>query len=676
MKHILNSALSVLAGSACMGMLSLSVACSEAKARPLSQTSPEAAVGEVSLSDRVEALLELNRGQALDSRRDEGERLAHYERGLKLAPANQPLRFKAAWTCWLAGDFEEAARHYAQLEGAGRSNGLLWLGHSLFAAGDIDGARSAYEARAESTSPVYWAPAAMPGEDSPGQARLVLHWSREVKQHPESAMHRWMHGNALVGANRHAEAAAAYERALELDPTLHLARASLAMALSRGGDPKAADRVIAGLPDKFSRTALGSYVGLMVADELGDCETVVERCLVHLEAADREVKTGVLVRGAQAALACGKQAEGIRFLNEAFLVRETNRRAIMGDSDKACLEEMVRARPQAALEHYAYASSLFGYMKQVTDETTRTANLLSFGSVVESLGRINTPSREDIARYGDLTQEIEAATQNLDLGRAMAGQLLAQFQPHYGRAIREARAAIAADPSFLAAKVLLSEILDHMGDQDEADAILAEILEARPDATSIRLRMSYRVPLERAFELVESVDPRDTSAADVLMRRAFLQQEAGEQQLAAERALDFIEMHREAWDVQELVAFQLDGSGEDVRALELLDASAPSGRSARGALLRAELRDRLGRDGVVVALIDAWRSSPSGSAEERRAVRLLGRQDTRSHSCGRCNGGGTISVTQGQTGEYGSIRTTQQACPKCLGLGLWGPGVL
>jgi hypothetical protein len=87
------------------------------------------------------------------------------------------------------------------------------------------------------------------------------------------------------------------------------------------------------------------------------------------------------------------------------------------------------------------------------------------------------------------------------MGTAMALRMRSSVLPHLGRCVRELQATLAARPDFDAAKVLLAEIHHSAGNENQACKLLEEVLAAKQDATSVRLRLSQWSPLDKAQEL-------------------------------------------------------------------------------------------------------------------------------------------------------------------------------
>ena len=329
--------------------------------------------------------------------------------------------------------------------------------------------------------------------------------------------------------------------------------------------------------------------------------------------------------------------------------------------------------PDSPLGRYALASSLFGKV-----DSALKANCNLFLQVLQSedFQKVNKPTQADIAAFaGDLEKQSRAAMGNFDLASSLVILRRAATLPHLGRCIRELQSALQARSDFDAAKVLLAQIFEYADKENEARKLLEELLAAKPDSTSIRIRLSEWAPLDKAQDLMEAVPLQDANQLRVMLHRATLERDAGDYKACCAQALAIIRVHGNYWGVYEMLGQALEKTSDAQSAWECLEYSSKFGRTAEGLLCLARLGDRLGKPGVVESLIDAWRAAPNSSKAETDARDLLRHHDTAKYVCQRCGGGGTISETSGSMGEYGSIQTRQVTCPQSQGFGFWHPKV-
>lgn len=618
------------------------------------------------LETRVEALLLYMDGEEADRNGDLERKLDFLVRSRELDPECQLTRFEFAWTQWRLRRFEEAAETYRGVSGKDRAKATLWEAHSLLAAGLTEDAEKLYQMRALEQTPVLWAPIALPGEVSTGDLdRTALFWHRRAREQETSGVHHWMYGNVLANAKRWKDALEAYRKAIECSPEFVPARASLAMTYRWLGQHDLALETIHALCAEYPNAPISTYGATYIQAAAGNHSEAGRSALAHLEQAGRGAEVTLLVTGATSCMRAGLIPEGRALVDATVLGRASFTRAILGDSDEDVLRLFSSRRPRNELEHYALASSLYGYVRAGID----TGNPLALGATLNFLESAIRPTEADIEALGSAAKAFESSTDPFDLAGAFANQFWIQLAPYFGRALREAEAASHA--GFASADVLRAAILRELELHPKANDLLSATLEEHPGATAVRLRLGNHLPLEEAIELIEAGDARDSEVLGLMARRAVLEERAGESERSAHAALDLISTHECYWDMLELIALELDRRGSPQRALRIFDEAHRTGRSPRGSLARALLHRKLDSPRVLEALIDAWRAAPVGSSEERRSLAMIRELDTSGHTCSRCQGGGTISVTSGTTGQFGSIQTYQETCPQCIGLGLW-----
>jgi tetratricopeptide (TPR) repeat protein len=595
---------------------------------------------------------------------------------------HQPARMMAAWASWNLRRFSEAAKEYGRVSGPNALRAQLWRAHSLAASADWEESRAAYAAYSASAVPFSWFPVAVPGHVRPEDPEAgSLYWRRMLREHPKQGVPEWMLGNCYAATGRNADAAAAYSIVLESFPGWEPAIIALAMVDLAAGQPGAAaarlNSVIEADPKHIGALRARAHVyaveGKMPAGSR-DLANVFDRV-------GRVAEARELVGAATMAWRAGRTEDGVARLNDLILWATEYPRAILGDSDADVLGEFVSGQtagdPDSPLGRYALASSTFGVVAAALGGDA--AGFL----LVESLQRINEPTDEDVARFaGDEHRRIKRAAGDSGFGgiTSLATGSFVDMQvdhyrlimmPHLGRCVRELEAALTQQKDFHAARVLLAQIRWFAGQSDTAIEILSEVVRNVPRAISARVRLSTWLPLDKADTLLDGALTEDRENVSMMRRRIQLCMAIGDHEGAADEAGSAIRVHGGAWDLYEAFGISLTRRGHFDAGAECLEHSSKFGRTGAGSLALAELRERLGKPGVVAALIDGWRSSEWGSSDEQEILAAIRRHDVNEFICGNCGGDGNVPEVSG--GQY--VSTRQIACGLCLGLGLWHAGV-
>ena len=625
----------------------------------------------------------MTRAAVAFARASEAEETKNWEECLKQAeaalqddPDHVAARMRAAWACWNLEQYDKAASLYAKVGGSFGDNARMWRAHSLAAVGNWSDAQQAFADRLATDALINWAPFSLPGSEKTDNERCVLYWKKVAKANPKSTVALWLLGNTYAGSKRWEEALAAYAEALKITPKWPPAVVASAMAQSYSGHPDEAQVLLDALLKEQPRHVEALWARMQVAAKQGDGAATSSACLRLAEVLGHRISINLLVQGAQTAWRSGQSDAGIRLINSAVDWAGEYCRVSMVDSDEQALADFGDKRtlpPTDVLGRYALASALFGRVDALLNAAE---NVMIQGMQAGELTRVNTPTPADVARYGaDAANGAEEAAKRFDIGTSMVLQMRATLLPHLGRCVRELEATLKNRPDFDAAKVLLAEVHHYAGNDNQARKLLEEVLAAKPDATSVRLRISQWSPLDKAQDLMEAVPTQDAALLRVMLRRANLERDAGDFKACARQALAILRERGAYWDVFELLGIALDKTGDRQSALACLEYSTKHGRTVQGALTIAKLREKLNKPGVTEALIDAWRAAPNGTPEETETRELLRGRNTASFVCQRCGGSGSISEISGTIVDGGSIQTSQTACPQCQGLGLWYPNV-
>ncbi len=611
-----------------------------------------------------------------DAAQDWAESRRQCQAALDADPHHNAARMQLAWACWNLHEYDMAADLYGQVRGPLAKSAKLWRAHSLAAAGQWNDAQEAYAQDLSQAVPVSWAPYALPGSPKADNVdRCIVSWKKIASENPKSPVAQWLLGNTFIAAQRWDDSRAAYDKALALAPAWEPAIISSAFNHANAGRHAQAlallDPLLQKQPGHVSALWARAYARKGAGNDAGACDDFAALFKTQGRAAD----AAVLIDAAVLAWKIGRLDEGVAQLNAAILWASAYPRAVLLPGNREALLQFTAGNAPgsttSALGRYAFASALF----ELIDATLNATGLALLAD--NSLEQINTPTEADRAPY--LAQSLaaaEEAARNFDMSSAFASGMRGRVLPHTGRCIRELQQALQDRPDFEAAKVLLAQIHWYIGNADQARLLLQEVLAARPDATSIRVRLSTWTTLDKAQELMETIDAQDAQDIGAVFRRARLCQQVGDAKACTEQSLAILRDRGNFWDIYEMLGLSLQQTGAPDDALACLEFSVPLGRTADGALARAKLRAQLSKPAIVEGLIDAWRSASAGTPPEAEARELLRHRDTGTFVCGRCGGGGTISVTNGDIGQYsGTVATTQASCPQCLGLGLWHPNV-
>ncbi len=603
---------------------------------------------------------------------------------LKAMPASAIARFRLANRDYFGRRFEAAADHYRRVDSpALAAHGATWHAHSLAGAGLWSQARDAYSERGAHHLPIAWRPWCIPGSSNATADAGIVHWRRLAREAKDTAVPWWLLGNCYASSDRAAEALPAYEKALAIDADWVPAVVAAAMAEDAMGNAGAAVRRLANLSDRTGDMLL-SWARFVVFDHAGQPKAALEALDELVTLAPHAVDAGTLIDGALAAARAGDAKAGMRYLDHAVLRVSLYPRMILGPNDDEALRTLARQDltrgPAAPLWRYALASALLGKADTALQEL-ESGNVLAFGALTSALERfpVSPSIQEALSTLRSRIAPSGEPGSPAAMAEMMAASMRAAVVPVKMRACLELEPVLATHPGFASARVLHALALRQCGEllQDKegmrrAATELEALVDAHPQATGPRLLLASWSPLDVRETLLDGVDARDDGTLRVLVQRANLAAEIGDDRACIQHLLRIVHEHSTYWDTLESLGMALVRARDSDAAKTCFAFAHRNAGTAPGLIAHARLRAAAGQGSVIELLIDAWRAAPGGSAAEDEARSLLGEQaNLRQYTCQRCGGGGAVSNVSGST----YVTTNRVACDQCRGLGLWHPKV-